>query len=163
MGAVPMTVEANEWVVHSSPARADAIDFVANAKIHDGAPGSIRFEQLLLQRVGTDRFRLCCIPFFTYGYNLGDVVTLEESGDDLGLAVGEVVERSDQWSFRALLAADSGATALGELLTDHEATTETLGRLVACSVAGHDGMRSLRRGLDALERDEQLAYETAWT
>ncbi len=157
-----MTVNADEWVVHSSPAWAGAIDFVANAKIDDGAPGSLRFEQLLFQRVGIERFRLCCIPFFTYGYSLGDVVTLVEGGEDLGLSVGEVVERSDHWSFRALVAADAEATALGELLTNHDATIETLGRLVACSVVGYDQMRSLRSGLDALERDEQLSYETAW-
>jgi hypothetical protein len=90
-------------------------------------------------------------------------VTLEEGDADLGRSVGEVVERSDQWSFRALVTAGAGTNALGELLTNHDATTETLGRLVACSVAGHGRMRSLRHGLDALERDEQLSYETAWT
>jgi uncharacterized protein DUF4265 len=39
------------------------------------------FEQLWARDLGNDRFELCCIPFFTYGLALGDVVnTSQEPG-----------------------------------------------------------------------------------
>ena len=45
----------------------------------DGAPGY--FEQMWTRTEDRQRFELCCIPFFTYGLSLGDVVSLtSESG-----------------------------------------------------------------------------------
>ncbi|MCJ1712892.1 DUF4265 domain-containing protein [Curtobacterium sp. VKM Ac-2922] len=157
-----VTPNPDEWAVHRSPAWGDRVDFVANAKFDGSGPGTLGCEQLLFQRAGDGRYRLCCIPFFTYGYSLGDVVTLEDHGE-VGLAPGEVVERSDHWSIRVLVTQDADVTAFRTLLRTHEAEVEMLGRLVACSVVGEERMLDLRRELDQLEREGVLEYETVWT
>ncbi len=41
-----------------------------------GMPG--RFEQLWAKRVTERTFKICCVPFFTYGIALGDTVETDE-------------------------------------------------------------------------------------
>ncbi len=151
----------DEWVLHPSPVWGDRVDVVANTTFDDSGPGTLRFEQLLFEKLDDQRFRLCCIPFFTSGYSLGDVVALKDD-QEIGVSPGEVVERSDHWSLRVLVTPDGDAAALQELLTTHGAEVETRGHLVACSVVGREQLRSFRRGLDELEHGGHLAYETAW-
>jgi hypothetical protein len=139
----------------------DRVDVVANTTFDDSGPGTLRFEQLLFEKLDDQRFRLCCIPFFTSGYSLGDVVALKDD-QEIGVSPGEVVERSDHWSLRVLVTPDGDAAALQDLLTTHGAEVETRGHLVACSVVGRERLQSLRRGLDELEHGGHLAYETAW-
>jgi hypothetical protein len=52
---------------------------------HD-ADGVGRWEGLLAQRLASDRALVCAIPFFARGVNLGDEVSLIESGE--GAPVG---------------------------------------------------------------------------
>ncbi|MGN7191419.1 MULTISPECIES: DUF4265 domain-containing protein [unclassified Curtobacterium] len=158
---LPLPSNPDEWVLHPAPAWGDKVDFVANTTFDDSGPGSLRFEQLLFEKLRDQRYRLCCIPFFTYGFCLGDVVALADDAE-IGLTPGDVLERSDHWSLRVLLAPDGDVAALRDLLTTHCAAVETRGRLVACSVVGRGRLESLRRGLDELERGEHLSYETAW-
>lgn len=139
----------------------DRVDFVANTTFDDRGPGTLRFEQLLFEKLDDQRYRLCCIPFSTSGYSLGDVVALKDD-DEIGVSPGEVVERSDHWSLRVLVTPDGDAAALQELLTTHGAEVETRGHLVACSVVGREQLRPFRRRLDELEHGGHLAYETAW-
>lgn len=151
----------DEWVLHPSPVWGDQVDFVANTTFDDSGPGTLRFEQLLFEQLDDQRYRLCCIPFFTHGYSLGDVVALTDD-HEIGRTPGEVVERSDHWSLRVLLTPDGDAAALQELLITHSAEIEMRGHLVACSVVGRERLQSFRRGLDELEHGEHLSYETAW-
>lgn len=154
-------IDPDEWVLHPRPVWGDRVDFVANVRFDDSGPGTRRFEQLLLERRGADTAVLCCVPFFTYGYSLGDVVELVDA-PEFGWSPGAVVERSDQWSMRAFLTEDAGAPALEQLLVRHGAVVETRGRLVAFSVDGVDRLGIVRGELDALEAAGLLAYETAW-
>jgi hypothetical protein len=62
-----------EVATHREPAWRDRADYILQADLTDhGMPG--RFEQLWARALGDGRFELCCLPFFTYGYALGDLV-----------------------------------------------------------------------------------------
>jgi hypothetical protein len=61
---------------HYSPVHAS--DFFIRADLSCyGMPG--RFEQLWVKKVSDRTFEICCIPFFTYGIALRDVVETDES------------------------------------------------------------------------------------
>ena len=57
----------------------------------DGVGNGDSFEQLWTERVGDDRFELCCIPFFAYDMALGDVVRADAA---TGYVIQSVVQRS---------------------------------------------------------------------
>lgn len=57
----------------------------------DDVGGADSFEQLWTERVGADRFELCCIPFFAYDMALGDVVRAEAA---TVYVIQSVVQRS---------------------------------------------------------------------
>jgi hypothetical protein len=63
-------------VVHSDPVWRERADFVIRCSLGDyGHEG--RAEQLWAAQRGPYVFELCCLPFFTYGIALGDVVTTD--------------------------------------------------------------------------------------
>jgi hypothetical protein len=51
-----------------------------------------RREQMWARRLADGNFELCCLPFFTYGYSLGDVIAPRATGKDMVL--GPVVTPS---------------------------------------------------------------------
>lgn len=78
-------------VTHQEPAWRGRSDFVIGIALpEDGAS-----EQLFARQAGPHRFEICCIPFFTYGLSLGDLV---ETDDDYN--VTRIVERSGRRTFR---------------------------------------------------------------
>jgi Domain of unknown function (DUF4265) len=63
---------------HSEPAWRDRSDYIIRVDLADhGMPGSS--EQLWARRVDEHTFEICCIPFFTYGIALGDLVEWTEA------------------------------------------------------------------------------------
>ena len=87
--------------------RADFLLHV-DLKAH-GMPG--RGEQLWARRVGEHRFQICCVPFFSYGITLGDVV---DAAPDRWLVTGVVHRRFSLAAF--LVFAGSAAVAVSILL-----------------------------------------------
>jgi hypothetical protein len=62
-------------VQHADPARRAEANYIAFIALDDhGVPGWL--EQIWAQRLTGDTFRLCCIPFFTYGFALGDSIEI---------------------------------------------------------------------------------------
>lgn len=70
---------ASSIAVHQKPAQADVANFLIMAAL-EGAPLEGRWEQLWAQRINEHEFRICCIPFFTFGVALGDIVHTAPQG-----------------------------------------------------------------------------------
>jgi len=86
--------EPKNIAVHSTPAQLRRANYIlqVDLAVH-GLPG--RYEQLWCSTVASGGYRLCCVPFFTYGMALGDI--LEANRD--GLVTG-VIERSGHKNLR---------------------------------------------------------------
>lgn len=76
---------------HRDPVWRERSDFIIGARVGDGNDS----EQLFVRQLTPYRFEMCCIPFFTYGISLGDIV--ETDGE---YTVTRVVERSGRRTFR---------------------------------------------------------------
>src|SRR5687767_13716725 len=62
---------------HLQPAWQTKADFAIRADLQKhGRPGGA--EQLWARRINENNFEVCCIPFFTYGIALGDVVETDD-------------------------------------------------------------------------------------
>jgi hypothetical protein len=71
---------AEDIATHEEPVRRNDANFLIFADLaRHGMTG--RWEQLWARQITENEFRLCCIPFFTYGLALGDRVTTKASGD----------------------------------------------------------------------------------
>jgi hypothetical protein len=87
---------------HEHPAWRDRADYILQADLTDhGMPG--KFEQLWARNLGDGRFELCCLPFFVYGYALGDVAKLQPGSDRFAEVLGSVVTRSGRSLLRVAL------------------------------------------------------------
>lgn len=66
---------------HQEPVWRDRADYIIRVDLADhGMPGSA--EQMWTRATSDGMYEICCIPFFTYGIALGDVVTWDgDSGD----------------------------------------------------------------------------------
>ena len=62
---------------HNDPAWRDQANFVICADISSD-PSKGEWEQLWATQISDNYFRICCIPFFTYGISLGDVVEADK-------------------------------------------------------------------------------------
>jgi hypothetical protein len=59
---------------HDEPAARAGTNYILRLILaDDGMPG--RYEQMWTRTEDKVDFELCCVPFFTYGLSLGDVVT----------------------------------------------------------------------------------------
>lgn len=149
------------WALHPNPVWAGRVDFAADARIAEDPTSPLQFEQLLFRDLGDGTHQLCCIPFFTYGWSLGDRVRLEER-DGVGPTPTAVLEQSAFWVLRAFVERDDAAAVLLELLQRNDALVETRGRLVAFAVEGAQRLAAVREALEALQRPDFLSYETGW-
>jgi hypothetical protein len=68
----------NDIATHAEPAWRSRANFIIQANL-DAFGMKGRWEQLWVRRLaeGNDLYELCCIPFFTYGMAMGDVVQTE--------------------------------------------------------------------------------------
>src|SRR5689334_20764999 len=82
---------------HVQPVWRNEADWILHADLQKDGMDE-RGEQLWTRRIATDRFRICCIPFFTYGIALGDVV----QADTENIVTG-VTERSGHRNLRVAI------------------------------------------------------------
>jgi hypothetical protein len=91
-----------EITSHENPAWRDRANYILQADLTDhGMPGL--FEQLWARDLGGGRFELCCLPFFTYRYALGDVAVLQHGSDRFPEVLGPVVTGSGRGLLRIAL------------------------------------------------------------
>jgi Domain of unknown function (DUF4265) len=70
--AVP---DESKIATHESPAARERSNYIVRLDLTaDGLPG--HYEQIWTRTEDERHHELCCIPFFTYGLSLGDVLTL---------------------------------------------------------------------------------------
>jgi hypothetical protein len=84
--------------VHPHPVRKEKSDFLISSVVEmpDGAEG---FEQLFARKVTDSEYEICCIPGYSYGLSLGDVVKTSAYGG-IGHVVSEVLRASGHSTFR---------------------------------------------------------------
>lgn len=100
--------------VHSDPIGRARANFVIFARLGT-VGGTGGWEQLWARQVGPDLFEICCIPFFLYGFALGDVVRTHP-GHGRQWVVADVVTASGNAVVRLWL---RGSTAkLGQVLAE---------------------------------------------
>jgi hypothetical protein len=67
--------ETNGIITHESPAWLDRANFMIFGRLDQNSNESgFAWEQLWSKELGENLFELCCIPFFLYGFALGDIV-----------------------------------------------------------------------------------------
>lgn len=95
---------------HYSPVHSS--DFFIRADLSEfGMTG--RYEQLWVKREDGKRFRICCVPFFTYGIALGDTV---ETDDDFTFQ--RTVSKGGHKTLRIAVANRSSQSHLHSVLHD---------------------------------------------
>jgi hypothetical protein len=100
-------VDDDRIVTHPSPVWRDRANYILQADLAEHDLGG-RFEQLWARDLRDGRFELCCLPFYTYGYALGDVVSVKPSDGPFRFVLGRVEERKDRGLIRIYVPADSG-------------------------------------------------------
>ena len=82
-------------ITHLNPVWRRRSNFII-AVVIDPASTVIETEQLWATQIGEREFELCCIPFFTYGLALGDIVEV-----DADFLVKRVLVPSGRYVYRA--------------------------------------------------------------
>jgi hypothetical protein len=78
-------MQSESIAIHSSPVWRSEANYVLRA---DLAPHGLaeRFEQIWVKKLVGRKFKICCIPFFTYGFALGDTVSANDEDMIVGMA-----------------------------------------------------------------------------
>lgn len=152
-----MTPPSEEYIAtHREPLQRERSDFVFLAALEVDS-GEREWEQLWGRIVAQHRVEICCIPFFVYDLNLGDIVELDQNN-----VLARVITRSGLVTFRAWLEGMGPETRV-KLLAEVDAISAchewSSLNLVALSVH----QTQARELADLLERwatDGQLVYDT---
>lgn len=96
-------IDAADIATHSEPVWRGRANFLLRVDLEQhGMPG--RFEQLWVRRLRPSEFEVCCLPFFTYGFSLGDVLSAEGASDQ-ELEIAGVARKSGRRLLRLAFAA----------------------------------------------------------
>ncbi len=141
--------------VHRDPVWRQRSNFIIFAEIPNN--GDTKTEQLWARQIGSDRFEICCIPFFLYDLSLGDVV-----GTDDDYMVRRVIERSGRYVFRVWFGESSGSS--DEILEEIKAlgalTEWSSPNLLAIDAMDQEQAKVIASYLARREREKRLMYET---
>ena len=145
------------YATHDNPAWLRKANFILNVDLAEfQMPG--RAEQLWTRRIDESHFELCCIPFFSYGFALGD--WLEQCAERGAV----VVKRMDHKVLRAAAVDSSQQDRLHPILHDWAEKTGLLYEWFSPSYLAIDippgGQDRLDvTALDDFENDEEIRYE----
>ena len=73
--------EGGAIATHTEPVWRAKTNYIVMADLTDHRLAGRR-EQMWTRRLPDGNFELCCLPFFTYGYSLGDVIAPKDVGDN---------------------------------------------------------------------------------
>src|SRR6267142_3788381 len=79
---------------HLNPVWREKSDFIIRAFL-EVKENHNHWEQMWARKLNENHFMICCVPFFTYGLNLGDEVLC-----DPDYQIREVTKRSGNMTFR---------------------------------------------------------------
>jgi hypothetical protein len=69
--------DESKIATHDNPVGRERTNYILRVALAaEGMTG--QFEQMWTRTEDKQRFELCCIPFFTYGLSLGDVITIAD-------------------------------------------------------------------------------------
>ncbi|NUM55121.1 MAG: DUF4265 domain-containing protein [Candidatus Hydrogenedentes bacterium] len=137
--------------------RADFLILACIVNVHDDfAPPEV--EELWARRVGQYAFEVCCIPFYAYDINLGDIVETNRK-----FLVKSIIIASQNYTFRVWFGETKGSKARSEIV----GAIQDLGcemewsstDLLAVSAQSHFAQR-VADYLHQQELSERLQYET---
>lgn len=143
------------YITHVDAVWRDRADFLIRAAISsDGEPLS---EQLWARQVGDFEFELCCIPFYLYGYSLGDIVGTNQEYD-----LTHLVTRGPRFDFRVLFPRETNSELhLEEIASRGYLVERCSDRLFAIDAESEEWANELSRILTGLEDAGILQFETA--
>jgi len=146
------------YIMHDNPTGRQAPYYIAQVdlgytELHD------QVEQLWLNELGDDLFRVACIPFMAFGMAYLDIVTLDPGTG----YVNSVHEKSGHRALRTLVEEDPEFEAQGRL----ESLARQMGvayevhrgRFLAFDIAPGTDPTPLTRELDTLEAAGRLEWE----
>jgi hypothetical protein len=138
--AVP---DDSKIATHAEPTNRERSNYVVRlALAMDGMPG--RYEQMWTRTADGVSHELCCIPFFTYGLSLGDVITV--TSDD---GPYEILSKSGHRTIRF---------AFNGQLSAHQHQNEVHAQLLAIGVAAElRGAHGSYGAIDLIEDDQAAA------
>ena len=159
-----MEIQPNEIVTHIEPAWTDQADFLIHAGISEPPlPKTKKLEQLSCRQTATDRFIICCVPFFLYDVSLGDEVRTRSEGSRRYL-LHEVVRIGGHFTFRVWLEQPEGQSVGRQILEAaallgclHECYSN---RLLALDAPNEQVAEELSGYLLTREEAGEIRYET---
>jgi hypothetical protein len=134
---------------HSDPVGRDRTNYIVQLDLTEhGMPG--HYEQCWTRTDDQELFELCCIPLFTYGHSLGDILEV-----DLGTGRHTVHRKSGHRTIRFAFTDDRQAHEQHQRL--HSALIEDAGCLLEFRSGGHYGAVDI---VDAAQQDRVIAILT---
>jgi hypothetical protein len=105
-------------IVHDYPVWRERSDFIIKARLtQPGNEDLAESEQVWAKQLTADTFEICCIPFFAYGFALGDYVRTVNFDND-NYVIDQVVEKRGHSSYRLWLkTADETNSTIDEILS----------------------------------------------
>lgn len=151
-----MEYQDGDWVKqHLNPVWRDRANYIFRAYVETDF-GKNRWEQLWGQKVDSNRFVVCCIPFFFNGCALGDEIELHENGN-----FKSVLQKSDQATIRVWFGDQDDVTidAVYSQLQSLKPLMEWYSRnLLGLSVRNEE-FETIRAYLHTCEEKGQLEYD----
>jgi hypothetical protein len=148
----------NEIATHAQPVWQSKADFLVRADLENfGLPGKV--EQLWARRIEHCRFEICCIPFFTYGIALGDIVETDHE-----YAIQKVVGRGNHRTLRVAVANRQELEEIHRLIHEHLVAAALshewyAAGYVAVDLTGGQAKDKIIPLLDELARRGDISYE----
>jgi hypothetical protein len=149
------------FVVHDAPVWRDRSDTIIRARIPDPPDAAIWYEQLWAARIDESHYEVCCIPFATYDFALGDVVATGATAETQYLVEG-LQRRSGRSVLRVWLANSERGTwdGLQELLRSLRLMFEfRKPALVAIDLPDDQAAAAVEEGLRNQQAAGLLTYE----
>lgn len=156
----PMTT-ADHFVAHEKPAWRERSTSVIRASVPNPPDGAKWYEQVWARRLDEHRYELCCIPFTTYDYALGDIVEVGPGGSSKYL-IRKILEPSGRAVLRVWLADASRETwdELLAMLRSRQLLFEFREpALVAIDVPSAGDLAGIEAKLREMENAGRLRYE----
>jgi Domain of unknown function (DUF4265) len=153
-----MTYQPGDYeACHAAPAWRDRADFIIAADISEDSRHR-EWEQIWAKKLGEHTFELCCVPFFTYGMALGDVV--ETNG---AYVIQRIIKQSGQRTVRIWFGSSPSATpreGLQQALSGPGMNVEWHSdNLLALSISREEDYQAVIRLLEQYEHLGHLTFE----
>jgi len=152
---------SQKFVTHESPVWRERSTGVVRAPVPSPPDGEEWFEQLWARKIDERRYEVCCIPFATYDYALGDIVEVGPGGGSTYL-VHRVLNSSGRRVLRVWLADAERETwdELQAILKFRRLLFEfRKPALVAIDVADDATAQELTQELQRMESAGKLRFE----